>query len=146
MNKPRILSNPLGDVRAEVDHAMLSKAFLETPDYLTLLELDEKIVVIGRRATGKSALTYKLEAQWSTTKTGALILIAPDEHHTLALRAVLPELGATFLLIKASVRLLCKYGLMLATAQAMSNKFKLKDASHRIVNGFDVAPARLRQN
>ena len=62
MNKPKMLSNPLGDVRAEVDHAMLSKAFLETPDYLTLLESDEKVVVVGRRGTGKSALTYKLQA------------------------------------------------------------------------------------
>lgn len=128
MNQLRMLSNPLGDVRAEVDQAMLSKAFLETPDYLTLLESDEKVVVVGRRGTGKSALTYKLQAQWSATKTGAVVLIAPDEHHTLALRAVLPKLGTTFLPIKASVRLLWKYGLMMATAQAMSNNYKLKDS------------------
>jgi len=128
MNQQKMLSNPLGDVRAEVDHAMLSKAFLETPDYLTLLESDDKIVVVGRRGTGKSALTYKLQSQWSLTKACAVVLIAPDEHHTLALRNVLPKLGTSFLTIKASVRLLWKYGLLMASAQALSTKFKLRDS------------------
>ena len=128
MNQHKMLSNPLGDVRAEVDHVMLSKAFLETPDYLTLLESDEKIVVVGRRGTGKSALTYKLASQWNATKSGVVVLVAPDEHHTLALMNVLPKLGTSFLTIKASVRLLWKYGFLLASAQAMSTKFKLKDS------------------
>jgi hypothetical protein len=127
MKQPKMLSNPLGDVRAEADHAMLSQAFLETPDYLTLLDSDEKIVVVGRRGTGKSALTFKLESQWSSIKNNTTLLIAPDEHHTLALRASLPKLGATFLPIKASVRLLWKYGLLMAVAQAMSTKYKLRD-------------------
>lgn len=123
----RVLSNPLGDVRAEADHAMLAQAFFETPDYLTLLESDEKIVVVGRRGTGKSALTYKLQSQWSTVRSNTVVTVAPDEHHTLALRAVLPKLGVTFLPIKASMRLLWKYGLLMAAAQAMSSRYKLKE-------------------
>ncbi|MDD2944027.1 MAG: ATP-binding protein [bacterium] len=126
MTTHRVLSNPLGDVRAESDHAMLALAFFETPDYLTLLESDEKVVVIGRRGTGKSALTYKLQTQWSSVKTNTVILVAPDEHHTLALRAILPKLGTSFLPIKASVRLLWKYGLIMAAAQGMSSNYKLK--------------------
>ena len=127
MNPPKMLSNPLGDVRAEADHEMLSHAFFETPDYLTLLDSDEKVVVVGRRGTGKSALTYKLENQWSSIKSNTTLLIAPDEHHTLALRASLPRLGGSFLPIKASVRLLWKYGLLMAAAQSMSTKYKLKE-------------------
>lgn len=127
MAQGRVLSNPLGDVRAESDHGMLSQAFFETPDYLTLLESDEKVIVVGRRGTGKSALTYKLQSEWSTVKTNTVCLIAPDEHHTLALRAALPKLGSSFLPIKASVRLLWRYGLMMAAAQAMSARYKLKD-------------------
>jgi len=126
MTTHRVLSNPLGDVRAESDHAMLALAFFETPDYLTLLESDEKVVVIGRRGTGKSALTYKLQTQWSSVKSNTVILVAPDEHHTLALRATLPKLGTSFLPIKASVRLLWKYGLIMAAAQGMSSNYKLK--------------------
>ncbi len=122
-----MLSNPLGDVRAEADHEMLSQAFLETPDYLTLLDSDEKIVVVGRRGTGKSALTFKLENQWRAIKSNTTLLIAPDEDHTLALRSMLPKLGLTFLPIKASVRLLWKYGLLMAATQVMSTKYKIKD-------------------
>lgn len=127
MTLHRMLSNPLGDVRAESDHAMLAQAFFETPDYLTLLESDEKVVVVGRRGTGKSALTYRLQTQWAAVRTNTVVLVAPDEHHTLALRALLPRLGTSFLPIKASVRLLWKYGLIMATAQGMSSKYKLKD-------------------
>lgn len=127
MTKTLRLSNPLGDVRAEADHAMLAMAFFETPDYLTLLDSDEKVVVVGRRGTGKSALTYKLHAQWSATKRNTVLVVAPDEHHTLALRGLLPRLGTEFLPIKASVRLLWKYALIMLTAQVMSTKFKLKD-------------------
>lgn len=57
----KVLSNPLGDVRAEADHSMLSRAFYETPDYLSLIESDEKSIVVGRRGTGKSALNYRLK-------------------------------------------------------------------------------------
>ena len=128
MTKAPVISNPLGDVRAEADHAMLSQAFFETPDYLTLLDSHDKIVVVGRRGTGKSALTYKLQKQWSSVKTNTVILINPDEHHTLALRPWISKLGTNFLLIKASSRLLWRYGLLLATAQSLSTKFKIKDA------------------
>lgn len=128
MTKPVAISNPLGDVRAEADHAMLSQAFFETPDYLTLLDSHDKVVVVGRRGTGKSALTYRLHKQWSTVKTNTVLILAPDEHHTLALRPWISKLGSSFLPIKASSRLLWRYGLILATAQALSTKFKVKDA------------------
>lgn len=128
MSKAVVVSNPLGDVRAEADHVMLSQAFFETPDYLTLLESQDKIIVVGRRGTGKSALTYKLEKQWSSVKTNTVILINPDEHHMLSLRHWILKLGTEFLVIKASSRLIWRYGLLLAAAQALTTKFKIKEA------------------
>ncbi|MGB6242590.1 MAG: ATP-binding protein [Castellaniella sp.] len=125
MAKP--LSNPLGDIRAEADHAMLAKAFYETPDYLSLLESDEKIVVVGRRGTGKSALTYRLKKQWSDPKNSVFSLISPEEHQTLALAPLIARTGSKFLSIRASSRLLWRYGLMLEITQILRSKYKLRD-------------------
>lgn len=124
----KILSNPLGDIRAEADHSMLSRAFYETPDYLSLLESDEKVVVVGRRGTGKSALTYRLQRQWSDQRTSALVMVAPEEHHTLALAPLISKAGSKFLNIRAASRLLWRYGLMLEVAQQLSVKFKIREA------------------
>ena len=53
-------SNPLGDTTAENDNKMLSDAFIETADFRTLIESDDRTIVVGRRGTGKSALFYQL--------------------------------------------------------------------------------------
>ena len=53
-------SNALGDIRAEHDHLMLQQAFIETADYRTLIESTDKVIAVGRRGTGKSALTFRL--------------------------------------------------------------------------------------
>ena len=125
MAKP--LSNPLGDIRAEADHDMLMRAFYETPDYLSLLESDEKVVIVGRRGTGKSALTYRLQKQWTDPKNSALCLISPEEHQTLALSPLIARTGTKFLAIRASARLLWRYGLMLEVTQALISRYKLRD-------------------
>ena len=56
--------NPLGDITAEKDHKMLKEAFWETSDYKTIMESPDRCVIVGRRGTGKSALTYKLNEYW----------------------------------------------------------------------------------
>lgn len=126
MAKP--LSNPLGDIRAEADHDMLSRAFYETPDYLSLLESDEKVVIVGRRGTGKSALTYRLQQQWFDPKQSVLALISPEEHQTLALAPLIAKTGTKFLSVRASARLLWRYGLMLEVVQTLIQKYKARDA------------------
>ncbi|CAA2108239.1 P-loop ATPase, Sll1717 family [Variovorax paradoxus] len=124
----KTLTNPLGDIRAEADHAMLSRAFYETPDYLSLLESDDKVVVVGRRGTGKSALTYRLQKQWSDPKASVLILVEPEEHHTLALAPLIARTGSRFLSIRGSCRLIWRYGLMLEIAQKLSSRYKTKES------------------
>ena len=125
MVKP--LTNPLGDVRAEADHAMLAKAFYETPDYLSLIESDDKVVVVGRRGTGKSAITYRLQKQWGESKNITLVIVAPEEHHTLALAPLVIKTGTSFLTIRAASRLLWRYGLLLEVAQQLCSKYKIKE-------------------
>jgi len=123
----KILSNPLGDVRAEADHTMLNRAFYETPDYLSLIESDDKTIVVGRRGTGKSALNYRLKKQWGDPKATLLIVIQPDEHHTLALSPYIKKTGSKFLSIRASCRLLWRYGILLEIAQKLESKYKIKE-------------------
>ena len=53
-------SNPFGDTTAENDKKMLSNAFIETADFRTLIETDDRTIVVGRRGTGKSALFIQL--------------------------------------------------------------------------------------
>jgi hypothetical protein len=124
------LSSPLGDIRAESDHRMLDRAFYETADYKSLLESDEKVVVVGRRGTGKSALTFRLSEEWKDSRDGKssiLIVVSPDEHHTLALEPYITRVGTKFLPIRAASRMLWKYGLLLQVAQALSSRYKTKD-------------------
>ncbi len=45
-------SNPFGDTTAENDKKMLSNAFIETADFRTLIETDDRTIVVGRRGTG----------------------------------------------------------------------------------------------
>jgi hypothetical protein len=123
----KVLSNPLGDIRAEADHHMLGQAFYETPDYLSLLDSDEKVIVVGRRGTGKSALTYRLGKQWSKEKRDILVKIAPDEHHTLALAPFISRVGVKFLQVRAACRLLWRYGILMEIVEGLSTAYKAKE-------------------
>lgn len=109
---------------------MLGRAFYETADYKSLVESDEKVVVVGRRGTGKSALTFRLSEEWEDGhegKSSILIVVSPDEHHTLALEPYIARTGTKFLTIRAASRMLWKYGLLLEVAQALSARYKTKD-------------------
>ena len=48
-----MLSNPIGDLRAESDALMLDAAFVETSDYKTLIGSSERCIVVGRRGSGE---------------------------------------------------------------------------------------------
>jgi len=109
---------------------MLHRAFYETPDYRSLLESDEKVVVVGRRGTGKSALTFRLGSDWRDGQEGkgtTLIVVSPDEHHTLALEPYIARTGSRFLSVRAACRLLWRYGLILQVSQALSSRYKSRE-------------------
>ena len=119
-----IRPNSLGDLRAEADQEMLELAFLETADYRTLIETSDRTIVVGRRGTGKSALTIQLQRYWAGSSDTSVIKITPEEHQTIGLRPKIALFGDTFNKIKAGSRLAWKYALMMEVALCLSEKYK----------------------
>jgi len=117
-------ANVLGDLRAEADGNMLSRAFLETADYRTLIETSDRTVIVGRRGTGKSALTLMLEAHWSHSDDTEVIKITPDEHQTIGVRSQIGLFGDSFTKIRAGARLAWWFALMMETAQCLAARSK----------------------
>src|ERR1700693_1269595 len=94
----------LGDLRAEADGAMLDRAFLETRDYRTLIETSDRILVVGRRGTGKSALTRGLQRYWGRTDGVVVAKLVPEEHQVIAVRPLVRMFGEQFSRIPAGTR------------------------------------------
>lgn len=150
--------NPFGDVRAERDHKMLDKAFLESQNYRTLFESRDRFIVVGRRGSGKSALTYRLSKDWTARKF-TTIVIAPDEEQVIGLRPIAESFGNSVSRIRAGVKLAWRYALLLEIALICQRSYKTADevrkyetlATHlkmwvtRGTNVFDRIRATLRE-
>ncbi|MCX7170030.1 MAG: ATP-binding protein [Proteobacteria bacterium] len=108
--------NLLGDLRAEADAKMLQRAFIETSDYRTLIETSDKVVVVGRRGTGKSALSLSLLKYWEKVKTTHVLELAPEEHQIISVRPVIALFGTTFSMVRAGSKLLWRYALIMELA------------------------------
>lgn len=126
--KNQISTTSLGDLRAEFDHVMLDRAFIETPDYRTLLESSGGKVVVGRRGTGKSALTYRLTREWSRDKSNIVITLAAEEDQIIGIRPFLKIFGEKFQHIRAASRLIWRYALMLEIGERLSSRYKASKA------------------
>ena len=113
---------------------MLNSAFLETPDYRTLIETTERPIVVGRRGTGKSALTYKLQQHWARDPQTRLITLLPSEYQMIALRPRVRKMGPNFGVMRATSRILWRYSLMIEIADTMSatSRFRNIDDSDSI--------------
>lgn len=118
-------SNAFGEVRAEQDHGALDVAFFEWRDYKTLFESTDRFIVVGRRGTGKSALTYKLKKVWSGRKF-PLILVAPNEDEVIGLRPVARYFGSSVMRIRAGIRLAWRYALLMEIVLQLSHDYKSK--------------------
>ena len=138
MNKTEFIQPySLGDLRAEADQKMLGRAFLETADYRTLIETSDRTVVVGRRGTGKSALTLQLERYWGKSSGTSVIKITPEEHQTIGLRPKVALFGDTFNKVRAGSRLLWRYALMMEVALCLSKKYKFSNT----VGYRNIAPS-----
>lgn len=115
--------NILGDVRAEQDHAMLDVAFYDWQDYKILFEAEDRFVVVGRRGTGKSALTYKLKKEWIEKKT-FVIVIAPEEEDVIGLRAAASRYGSSLSRIRAAIKTGWRYALVMEIADRLESYYK----------------------
>lgn len=120
----KLRANILGDLRAEADTAMLDHAFVETPDYRTLLESSDRTVVVGRRGTGKSALMYQLTKYWNGLKGTAVITIAPEEDQVIGMRPLIQMCGDKFTHLRAATRIGWKYALLLEITDHLASKYK----------------------
>ena len=117
--------NVLGDIRAEKDRQMLELAFYETPDFKTLIQSTDRPIVVGRRGTGKSALSYQLQKFWSLGKNTIVNQIIPDEDQVIGIRPLLQLFGSKYNQIKAGARIAWKYALLIETVISLLEKQKV---------------------
>ena len=131
--------NVLGDIRAENDTYMLDQAFLETTDYKSLLESNDRCVVVGRRGTGKSALVHKLNQYWVSQKKTFVVNVSPEEDQIIGLRGIFSSFGNNFIHIKAGSKIAWRYALYMEIATELNKHYKLQ----KIVNRSELG-AKLR--
>ena len=134
-----IRPNALGDLRAESDRDMLKEAFIETADYRTLIETSDRSIVVGRRGTGKSALTMQLQKHWDKSSDTIVIKITPEEHQTIGLRPKVALFGNSFTKIRAGARLAWRYALMMEAAYGLEKKYKFSKS-----DGFISIESRVK--
>jgi len=120
-------ANLLGDVRAENDQSMLGTAFYEWQDYKILFESDDRFVVVGRRGTGKSALTYRLQKEWRDKKY-FVVVVAPDEEDVFGLRSVAAKFGATVTRVRAAIKIAWRYAMAMEIAIQLHAHYKTQKA------------------
>jgi GTPase SAR1 family protein len=119
--------NWLGDTRAEFDHSMLDVAFYEWQDYKSIRDANDRFIVVGRRGTGKSALTYKLQQEWKEKKYSTIV-IAPNEEDLTGLRAAVRKYGDRFNRIRSAVKIGWRYALVMEILSALSTHYKTQQS------------------
>ena len=112
----------LGDVRAEEDTEMLKKAFVETDDYRTLIERNERCIVVGRRGTGKSALALKLAERQEEEQNAILITIAGDEEENIGIEEKVRKFGDSYGRQKAAAKLVWLYAIWMEILQQVQDR------------------------
>jgi len=118
--------NPLGDITAEKDHKMLKEAFWKTADYKTIMESPDRCVIVGRRGTGKSALTYKLNEYWENQQKTYVITIIPEEDQIIGLRDIISLFGKKFTHIKAGSKIIWQYAIIMELITWFVSHYKYK--------------------
>jgi hypothetical protein len=121
-----IVGAKLGAITAENDHEMLDEAFLETADYRTIIESKDKIIIIGRRGTGKSALTYKISKQWRSLEKSRVIVLAPQEDQVIGIRSILEVFENNYGHIKSTVKMAWEAVLILEILNSMKSYYKFE--------------------
>ncbi|MDR9839388.1 P-loop ATPase, Sll1717 family [Herbaspirillum huttiense] len=116
--------NRLGSTTAEDDQAMLSDAFVPTADFRSLVESEERTVVVGRRGTGKSALFLQLQKHWDLDKKVTVLSFAPEDIEVIGFRSALKPFAESFALARASTRLLWRYAMLMEVASALKRNYK----------------------
>lgn len=117
--------NAFGDVRGENDHKALDESFYEWQDYRTLFESVDRFIVVGRRGTGKSAITYRLSKVWADRKT-PVIKVAPAEEQMIGLRPLARIFGESLSKMRAGIKIAWKYAVLMEIGSNLFSDYKLK--------------------
>jgi hypothetical protein len=133
--------NAFGDTTAENDHRMLIDAFVPTADFRTLIESDDRTVVVGRRGTGKSALYFQLQRHWQEDKKVVVLSFSPEDTEIIGFRSLLKPFSSSFNLARASTRLLWRYAMLMEIANYLKTHYKL---SH-LVEGDELVKEHLQR-
>ncbi|KAF2393932.1 hypothetical protein FX983_01902 [Pseudomonas frederiksbergensis] len=128
---PLIRPNLLGDTTAENDGKMLSDAFVATADFRSLIESDDRTVVVGRRGTGKSAIYIELQKHWKKDKKVIILSFSPEDTEIIGFRSLLRPFSESFNLARAATKLLWKYTILMEMANYISSNYKLTSLIER---------------
>lgn len=118
-------SNPLGDATAENDQKMLLDAFIETADFRSLIESDDRTIVVGRRGTGKSALFLQLKKHWEKDKRTITLSFSPEDTEIIGFRSLLRPFSGSFNLARAATRMLWHYAMLMEIGNYINEHYKL---------------------
>lgn len=118
----------LGAANAEADDLMLRKAFLQTPDYHTLLHSTDFNYVVGRRGTGKSALFLSLRDKFAEDSGVILLTEQPNDYDMVELQALLKGISSEYRVLRPITRLLWGIHLLIETARVASQNYKFTKA------------------
>ncbi|HNX68318.1 MAG TPA: ATP-binding protein [Candidatus Omnitrophota bacterium] len=118
-------TNPLGDLRAELDQYMLDHAFYETSEYRSLIEESKRRIVVGRRGTGKSALHYKLKSYLHDAVKTTVIDLTPGEADVIGLRSLVSLFGEKQNYLRAACNIAWQYAVLNEILVACMNNYKL---------------------
>lgn len=132
--------NLFGDVRAEHDHEMLDRSFHESQNYRTLFESRDRFIVVGRRGTGKSALTYRLSKDWTARKFSTIV-IAPTEEQVIGIRPVAELFGDSVTRIRTGIKLAWRYTLLLEVALVCQRHYKTAEE----ISKYDTLKIHLKK-
>jgi hypothetical protein len=127
---PPLLGPLLGAANAEADDVMLRQAFLQTPDYLTLLHSTDFNYVVGRRGTGKSALFLGLRDKFAEDSGVILLTEQPNDYEMVELQALLRSLSTEYRVLRPITRLLWGIHLLIETARVASKNYRFTKALH----------------
>jgi len=118
-------ANAFGEVRAEQDHDVLKNSFYEWQDYKSLFESTDRFIVVGRRGTGKSALTFRLQRDWYERKY-TTIVIAPKEEEMIGLRPIANLFGNSVSRIRAGIKIAWRYAMLMEMGLVLLDHYKAR--------------------
>lgn len=122
--------NFLGCVTAEDDVGMLNRAYYETEDYVSLISNPNKSIVVGRRGSGKTAMSISLEKYWRHKTKAHPTVVSPESDQIIGVRILLSRFGEDFEHVKTGVKISWSTLLLLIIGKAISSHPSFPKAKH----------------